>query len=35
MWVGVSDEIAVFLYHYRATNGGKNGLVNITAVPKP
>lgn len=35
MWVGVSKDFAVFLYHYRSTSGGRNGLVNITAIPKP
>ncbi|MGD9667779.1 MAG: hypothetical protein AB7U75_01845 [Hyphomicrobiaceae bacterium] len=34
MWVGVNDELAVFLYHYRPASGGKNGLINITAIPK-
>lgn len=35
VWVGVNEDFAVFLYHYRPANGGKNGLVNITAIPRP
>ena len=34
-WIGVTEDFAVFVYHYRPANGGKNGLVSIMAIPRP
>lgn len=35
MWSGLNPQAAVFLYHFRPATGGKGGLLNITAIPKP
>ncbi|MCB1503797.1 MAG: hypothetical protein KDJ47_02375 [Hyphomicrobiaceae bacterium] len=35
MWAGSNDQFAAFLYHYRPAAGGRSGLLNFTAIPKP